>query len=370
MNEPSSPGAPDELEALPELMPDEPALDDLPELIPVREEPGQEPGAPALDDLPELVPVGEVIASPAEEDLDDLPELLPVSEPLQQATEAAPELEALPELVGEPVEAEAGALEAIPELIPEGGTEAGEEAVEESAEEVDEVTQGSYRKLYATTFHGMERDLRIARAHTASGDLLCALCFDPEPGVIQAVLENVELRLMHARLIAEHHQNPIGLDALGRRAEFARDTAVRRLLMRNNQAPEILLRKVLSPLSLPLLFRANLGHENSERARKVGREVLRTKFTQASPEERVTLILRTEGRCLQVLVGVTFDQKMTSLLCSRSYQSTLLVQSLARFPALPPVLVTTLLKQPLVQRSMPLKKLLLQHKNCPSALKR
>lgn len=331
MTTPSSPPlAPKELDDLPELVPDEQDLDDLPELIPLSEDLAtQEPAA-------------------QEPDLDDLPELLPASEDLATAP-ATPDVNDLPELISDDEAAE---------------------TAEERDQEIDEATSGSYRKLYATTFRGMERDLRIAQAHGASGDLLCALCFDPEPGVIQAVLENIELRLMHARLIAEHHQNPIGLDALGRRAEFARDTAVRRLLMRNIQAPDALLRKVLSQLSLPLLFRANMGHENSERARKVGREVLRHKFTQASPEERVTLILRTEGRCLQVLVGVTFDQKMTSLLCSRSYQSTLLVQSLARFPALPPVLITTLLKQPLVQRSVPLKKLLLQHKNCPSSLKR
>jgi len=358
------PAAPGELDELPELVPDEQELEDLPELIPLSEDlaPPPAPVDPELEDLPELVPASEdpaESAAPAEPGLDELPELLPADESDAGVVASAGEnLEDLPEL--EPVEH-------LPELIPDD--EAAETAADRS-QEVDEAAAGSYRKLYASTFRGMERDLRIAEAHGASGDLLCALCFDPEPAVILAVLENVELRLMHARLIAEHHQNPIGLDALGRKAEFARDTAVRRLLMRNIQAPDALLRKVLSPLSLPLLFRANMGHENSERARKVGREVLRHKFTQASPEERVTLILRTEGRCLQVLVGVTFDQKMTSLLCSRSYQSTLLVQSLARFPALPPVLINTLLKQPLVQRSIPLKKLLLQHKNCPSSLKR
>lgn len=337
MTTPSAPPAPaDELDELPELLPEEEDLEALPELIPVSDE-------------------ETASAAPADPDIDDLPELLPASEDL-------PELEPVSDEQG----ADAASFDALPERLPEAGDS---EAPEDAAEELDEATIGSYRKLYANTFGGVERDLRIAQAHAATGDVLCALCFDPEPGVILALLENAELKLMHARLIAEHHQNPVGLDALGRRADFARDTMVRRMLMRNIQAPDALLRKVLSQLSLPLLFRANLGHENSERARKVGREVLRQKFMQASSEERVTLILRTEGRCLQVLVGVTFDQKMTSLLCSRSYQSTLLVQSLARFPALPPVLITTLLKQPLVQRSMPLKKLLLQHKNCPSSMK-
>ncbi len=273
-------------------------------------------------------------------------------------------LDSLPELL--PVDdAEQEDLSSLPELLP---VEEHEEEAE--PEEADPADGASWRKLYETTLRDLPRDVRIGRAHVATSEELCALCFDPEPGVILALLENVELRLLHARLIAEHHGHPIGLDALGRRAELVRDTAVRRLLMRNNQASDALLRKALAPLALSQAFRVNTGHESTDRARKVARDVLREKFLRASSEERVTLILRTEGRCLAVLVGVTFDQKMTALLCSRSYQSTLLVQSLARFPALPPVLVAALLKQPLVQRSMPLKKLLLQHKNCPSALKR
>ncbi|HQP37729.1 MAG TPA: hypothetical protein PLI95_21245, partial [Polyangiaceae bacterium] len=256
------------------------------------------------------------------------------------------------------------ALDSLPELLPVDDAGAAE------PEDADPADGASWRRLYETTLRDLPRDVRIGRAHVATGEELCALCFDPEPGVILALLENVELRLLHARLIAEHHGHPIGLDALGRRAELVRDTAVRRLLMRNNQASDALLRRALAPLALSQAFRVNTGHESTDRARKVARDVLREKFLRASSEERVTLILRTEGRCLAVLVGVTFDQKMTALLCSRSYQSTLLVQSLARFPALPPVLVAALLKQPLVQRSMALKKLLLQHKNCPSALKR
>lgn len=305
-------------------------LDALPELLPV-----QEPGEEDLDALPELLPVQE----PGEDSLDALPELMPVQEPGEDNLDALPELEVVDE-PDEPPDAE-GPIEA-----------------------------GSFRRIYETRLRDMTRDARIEGAHKATGDLLCAYCLDAEPAVIMAVLENAEVGLKHARLIAEHHLNPVGLDAMGRRAEFLRDATVRRLLLRNIQAPGTLLRHALAPQSLHQVFRTNMGHDNSERARRVARDVLRDKFMRTSAEDRVGLILKTEGRCLTLLVGVTFDQKMTALLCSRTYQSTLLVQSLARFPALPPNLINALFRQQLVQRSPQLKKLLLQHKNCPGQHKR
>jgi len=320
-----------------ERPPETQSLDDLPELLPAEED--------NLENLPELLPADdEQPELEPEDDLEQLQELLPVDETenLLVAAHAADEGEPAPE-VSEPHE-------------PESADRAAEAA--------------SYRKLYEQHFRGLPRDARIDRAHAAAGELLLALCLDPEPGVITAVLENVETGLRHARLIADHHGNPVGLEAMGRRAGFLQDAAVRRLLLRNIQSSEALLRRALGPLPLPMVFSANMGHENSERARHVARNVLREKFNQASAEQRVALILRTEGRCLPLMPGVTFDQKTTALLCSRNYQSSLLVQSLARFPALPPTLISVLLKQPIVQRSAHLKKLVLQHKNCPSTLKR
>ena len=336
------------------------------------------PNVPSIDELPELEPVDEddpaeapvVILRPVEqEDIEDLPELLPVDDEAEPAPlegdgleQVQENLDDLPELlaVEEPGEEN---IDDLPELEP-----VGEEESERDPQET--VEAGSYRKLYETQLRDLSRDVRVDRAHKATGDLLCALCLDPEPPVVLAVLENAEAGLRHARLIAEHHQNPIGLDAMGRRAEFLRDSTVRRLLLRNIQAPDTLLKKALAALTLHQSFRVNMGHDNSERARRVARDVMRDKFLHTSPEDRVGLILKTEGRCLGMLVGVTFDQKMTALLCSRTYQSSLLVQSLARFPALPPNLINALFRQQLVQRSPPLKKLLLQHKNCPGQHKR
>ena len=234
----------------------------------------------------------------------------------------------------------------------------------------DDTERGSYRQIFETSLRRLDVDARKAWAHTADGDVLCALCLDPVPEVIHAVLENPNTGLTHARLIAEHHRNPVGLDAVGRRSDFLRDGTVRRLMMRNQQASERLLVRMLGALPLTQLFRANVGHELTERARQVGRLVLRRKFDRAESEQKVALIVQTEGRCLASLVGLTFDQKTTSLLCRRSYQSTMLIQSLARFPATPPTLIAHLLKQQTVVRNAHVKKRLLQHPNCPKYLKR
>jgi hypothetical protein len=98
--------------------------------------------------------------------------------------------------------------------------------------------------------------------------------------------------------------------------------------------------------------------------------LFRQRFTAAAAEERVEVVWKTEGRILAALSGLTFDSRMTSILCSRTYTSVMLVQNLARFPAAPPPLLACLLRQPLVKRQPHLKNLLLQHPNTPSDAKR
>ena len=51
------------------------------------------------------------------------------------------------------------------------------------------------------------------------------------PKVVRGVLENARAGLAHARLIAAHHGNSVGLDALGEKAAFVQDTEVQRLLL-------------------------------------------------------------------------------------------------------------------------------------------
>lgn len=335
-----------------------------------------------------LTALGELIGSGALEGRDAPPEIVQLAHVRSRApSDVAPApLEAqaphassddvadLPELevVGVPTDedlAELPELELVDDVPDEGaGVEAAPES--EAPAAPDAAARGSYRQIFETSLRQLDVDAREAWARTADGDVLCALCMDPMPGVIQAVLENPNANLAHARLIAEHHRNPVGLDTLGHRSEYLRDSTVRRLLMRNQQAPERLLVRMLGALPLPQVFRANAGHELTDRARRVGRAVLRRKFDQAESEQKVGLIVQTEGRCLATLVGLTFDQKTTALLCRRTYQSTMLIQSLARFPATPPTLIAHLLKQQTVVRNAHVKKRLQQHPNCPKYLKR
>lgn len=233
-----------------------------------------------------------------------------------------------------------------------------------------EKTARTHRNLFESELHRLPAGKRAALAKTATDDVLVALCYDPDPKVIHAVLGNLQCGLEHARLIAEHHRNPAGLEGLGRNARLIRDEQVRRLLLRNVQAPEALLRRALGPLTLQQVFKILTGRDNTERAKRLARKVFRQKFQQATADQRVALIFKSEGRCLQLLIGLPLDGKTTAYLCRRAYQSTMLVQNLARFPGTQPQLIRHLFRQPILKRAPHLRKLLLKHPNCPAELKR
>ncbi len=93
----------------------------------------------------------------------------------------------------------------------------------------------THRQLFETKLHPMPEDARAALASTAGEPELSALCFDPVPSVVRAVMENSRAGLPHARLIAAHHGNAVGLDALGEKPALLQDTEVQRLLLRNQQ---------------------------------------------------------------------------------------------------------------------------------------
>jgi len=233
-----------------------------------------------------------------------------------------------------------------------------------------EAQGANYRKIFMAQFSDLPRDVRASAARTAENPALYALCYDPDPMVINSLLNNMMCGLEHARLIAAHHQHSAGLSKMAEKAQFARDSQVRRFLLRNVQTPETVLRKILNPLALRQVYQANLSRENSERAKRILKKTLRTKFQQSSAEERVNLITKTEARCLNMLVGLNFDNKTTALLCRRAYHSSLAVQNFARFPATPPALIKHLLRQQIVRRTPVLRQKLTRHANCPSDLKR
>jgi hypothetical protein len=242
-------------------------------------------------------------------------------------------------------------------------------AVDEPNVESPEETR-EYQKLYETELHPKPTDERVALAGTVTGAQLFALCFDPEPPVIRAIFQNTAATVEHARLVAFHHRTVRGLDELVRRTQLASDPLVHRRLVRNPALDEAMLRRLLGSKRLLEVYKVSLDRDVPERSRVAARNLFRTKFTTAQPEERVDIIWSTEGRALVAMSGLTFDSRTTTILCSRNYASIMLIMSLARFPATPPMLISHLLRQPLVKRQAHLKNQLLSHPNTPSDAKR
>jgi hypothetical protein len=239
-----------------------------------------------------------------------------------------------------------------------------EPLIETAADELN------YRHLYETRYRNLEAGARENAARHASGSDLFALCLDPSPHVVAALLENSEFGLAHARALAQHHQTDRGIEILARRAQLLRDSHVQRRLMQNMQTPDVVLERVLRFKRLLDIYRLSVDRDLPERNRVRVRTRLRPFFTRAEPEDRAALVIKTEGRCLNNLAGCTFDSRTTQILCNLSTYSTLFIQNLARFSATPPMLIAKLLKSPSVQRQPQLRAMLVRHPNAGSEAKR
>ncbi len=112
-----------------------------------------------------------------------------------------------------------------------------------------------------------------------------------------------------------------------------------------------------------------MSRETTDRVRSAAKKEFRSKFASGTAEERVSLILKCEGRCLVLLLGLALDAKAASLLCRRPLHSTLLVRNLARWPSTPPSVLHHMARQPMVKRNPALRNLILRHPNAPSRLK-
>jgi hypothetical protein len=233
-----------------------------------------------------------------------------------------------------------------------------------------EAAAGNWRQIFERQLHPRPEDERASRARAAEDPELSAFCFDPVPAVIKSVLENTRVGLGHARLIARHHHNPVGLEALCTRAAFTQDAGVRRWLVRNPQLPSGLFRRLWSGRRLMEQYKVAMDRDVPEGTRRTAREVMRTRFNTAPAEERVELILNTEGRVLTSLVGLGVDGKTAALLCGRTFRSPMLIQNIARWSAAPPALIAHLLKQEAVRRQPQLRLLLQRHPNAPADTRR
>ena len=251
---------------------------------------------------------------------------------------------------------------------PAPGASAPSEAPAESAPRADD--ELNYRRLYETRFRDLELGQREVSARTATGSELFALCLDPSPQIIAALLHNPQFGLAHARQAARHHHSERGLEILARSAQLLHDSQVQRRLLQNAQAPDVVIERVLRQKRLLEVYRSSIDRDLPERNRVRVRARLRPYFTRAEPDDRAALIIKTEGRCLAQLAGCTFDAKTTQILCNFTALTTPFVQNLARFAATPPILIAKLLRSPMVQRQPPLRMLLLRHPNAGSEAKR
>jgi hypothetical protein len=334
---------------------------------------------------PPIEPVAIELEPHAEDDLvalldaamhDLLPPALPphVSRPPAAATEALPPRRTPPRMTPATrrrLEEEAEADAEAPPLPPEA--EAAPEPSDDDraaaeAEKVEDTRE--YHKLFEAKLHPLPVEQRVALAGTAQGAELFALCFDPAAAVIMALFDNTAASVEHARLVAFHHRDPRGLERVMAQPGVARDPLVQRRLLRNPALPEAALRRLLSQKRLMEIHKLTLDRDVPDRSRTSARHLLRTRYMTAPAEERVDLVWATEARVLAVLVGCTFDSRMTSILCSRTYASVMMVQNLARFPATPPALLAYLMRQPIVKRQQHLRNAILQHPNTPSEAKR
>jgi hypothetical protein len=259
------------------------------------------------------------------------------------------------------------AAHAPPPPVPAQEAEEGEEEVEggDAGEPEASDQGGTHRALYEAQLHPLPADERAALAGAAVEPQLTALCYDPLPSVIKALLQNASFGLPHARLVAQQHRHPLGLEALASRAALLQDAGVRRWLLRNPQLPPSLFNRLFGNKPLRELYLTAASRELPETTRRVAREALRRRFATADAEERVALLFQTEGRVLPMLVSIPVDGRTAAQLCGRTYSSTLLVQNLARWSAAPPPLIAHLMKQELVRRSPSLRTLLARHPNAP-----
>lgn len=266
-------------------------------------------------------------------------------------------------------EAAADAANAAEPIQPGADPDASEAAVPDDDPNAAEATK-NYRKLYQEKFHVMTTDARVQVAHLAQGPDLFALCLDPEPRVIHAVLENHTVGLDHVRMIAFHHRTGTGLEIMARRSDWLRDLQVERRLLRNPMSPEQVTARIMNPKNLLVSYKLMVDREIPDLTRTRIRGHFRKKWTTAPPEDRAELMLRTEGRPLIYMTGCTFDARTSQIICGKIIASMLLIQNFAKFPATPPGILAHLMKQNFVRKNPGMRKLLLQHPNMPGEVKR
>ena len=226
------------------------------------------------------------------------------------------------------------------------------------------------RKVYEQGLRYLSLGERISRARTAKDAELSAFCHDPDAKGIHSLLENPSFGLTQARLVARHHHSSAGLEFLTNRTMFVTDDGVRRLLFRNQFTSENVLNRCFATQNLFSLFSFVFGHEMTEKAKQFARKALRKKFEEGSAEACADFVIKTEGRCLQYLIGLHFKVETSRILAHHQYTSMILVRNLLIFPGLAPEIIRGISKSQMVWKNHEFRKMILGHSNCPSDVKK
>ena len=229
---------------------------------------------------------------------------------------------------------------------------------------------GDYRRTYAERYADLTPEERAKLAAEGDAATMRALCHDPLPRVITALMENPNFSVNEARIIAREHKSGVGLGLLAHSARMLADPEVRRRMIRNPHVSSQVIATLLRGKPLQSVYQISISHDVPENSRSFARTELRRTFGERSPDEKAALIIKTEGRVLPLIVGVALDGRTIAILVGRSAMSAMLIRNLAQWPTSPPPVLGHLLKLPQVQRDKSLQQVLQRHPNLPSALKK
>ena len=254
----------------------------------------------------------------------------------------------------------------------ESGAATDDDLLGKDSESEDELTRiGDARRLYQARYKELSTEEKEALAKEAGDELVRrALAHDPLPRVITSLMENPNFSAVEARVIAREHPSGQGLTLLAQRAKILADPEVRRRLLRNPHVTATLVQTVLRGRPLLTIHQVSISHDVPENSKTFARQELRRTFGERSPDEKVALILKTEGRVLMLLVGMALDGRSISMIVGRSAMSPMLIRNFAQWPTTPPPILAHMMRLPQVQRDKSLQQVLLRHPNLPSQLKR
>ncbi len=219
------------------------------------------------------------------------------------------------------------------------------------------------RELFERSLRGLAPSARAAKAQHAAGEELLALCHDPHPQVVLALLANSAFGPAQASVVAHYHQNATGLELLARHGELLRDPDVQRALLGNPRLTASLAERVHAAAALDELYQHAIDPALPAEVRRALGRALGARFGAATPGERADLVYWSDGKALAFLDGTPLDEETATYLGRRAITSTELVMRLAAHPGTPRSLLVALDQQPLVSGRRDLRELLRRHPN-------